>query len=236
MFLGRAARGDYRLVRTENGDEYSAKAIILATGTKYRRLGVPGEEELIGAGIHFCATCDGPFYQGQELVVVGGGNSGVEEGLFLTKFATKVTILEAGDQLRATRLLQDKVYSKAPMVEVRTKATVEAFEGNGKLKSITVKDLDTGRTEVMHPGAVFIFIGLNPNSDFVKDFVEVDERGFIKTTPTMETNVTGVFAAGDVRADSTKQVASAVGEGASVALMVRQYLEATEGSRAYDGS
>lgn len=230
------ASGVYRLVRTENGDEYGAKSIILGTGTKYRRLGIPGEDELIGAGIHFCATCDGPFYQGQEVVVVGGGNSGLEEGLFLTKFATKVTILEAGEQLRATRLLQDKAYGKAPMVEIRTSHTVEAFEGNGKLKSITVKNLGTGRTEVMHPGGVFIFIGLSPNSEFVKDVVDVDERGFIKTSPTMETNIPGVFAAGDVRAGSTKQVASAVGEGASVALMVRQYLETTEGSRAYDGS
>ena len=122
-------KGEYKLIRTEVGDEYCSKTLLLATGSRYRRLGVPGEEDYIGAGVHFCATCDGPFYKGQEMVVVGGGNSGIEEGLFLTKFATKVTVLEVRDRLGASRLLQEKAASH-PKMEVRLNATVEEFSPN----------------------------------------------------------------------------------------------------------
>ena len=230
-----SATGDYRLVRTSAGDEYSCKALLLATGTRYRRLNVPGEEDFIGAGIHFCATCDGPFYKGQEVLVVGGGNSGFQEGLFLTKFASKITILEADERLRASQLLQEKAASKPEMIEVRLQHTVQEFKGNGRLSSVVVKDLKTGAVEEMTPGAVFIFIGLDPNTEFLRGTVDLDQRGFIETSATFETNIKGVFAAGDVRAGTTKQVASAVGEGATAALMVRQYLEETEGNRGYSG-
>ncbi len=224
----------YQMVATESGDDYCSKVVLLAPGTTYRHLNVPGEEDLIGAGIHFCATCDGPFYKGQELLVVGGGNSGIEEGLFLTKFATKVTVLEANDRLRASQILQDKAASH-PQMEVRLNTTVEEFKGDGHLSSVVIKDLNTGATEEMTPGAVFIFIGLTPNTGFVKDLVDLDQWGFITTGPTLETSLNGVFAAGDARGGSTKQVASAVGEGATAALMIRQHLEATQGSRGYRG-
>ena len=229
-----SAQGDYKMVATEAGDEYCARSILLTTGAKYRRLNVPGEEDLIGAGIHFCATCDGPFYKGQELVVVGGGNSGIEEGLFLTKFATKVTILEVRDRLGASQILQEKAASH-PQIEVRLSTTVEEFRGNGKLSSVVVKDVNTGETEELTPGAVFIFIGLLPNTDFLSGTVDLDQWGSISTGPTLETSLEGVYAAGDVRAGSTKQVASAVGEGVTAALMIRQYLEKTQGSRGYKG-
>lgn len=229
-----AASGDYKMVSTEAGDEYCARAVLLTLGATYRRLNVPGEEDLIGAGIHFCATCDGPFYKGQELVVVGGGNSGVEEGLFLTKFATKVTILEVNDRLRASQILQEKAASH-PQIEVRLNTTVEEFKGDGKLESIMVKNVKTGETEELIPGAVFIFIGLLPNTGFLKGSIDLDQWGSISTGPTLETNLEGVYAAGDARAGSTKQVASAVGEGATAALMIRQYLEKTQGSRGYRG-
>jgi thioredoxin reductase (NADPH) len=223
------------MVRTDGGDEYCSRAILLATGSRYRRLGVPGEEDFIGAGIHFCATCDGPFYKGQEMVVVvGGGNSGVEEGLFLTKFATKVTVLEVRDRLGASQILQEKAASH-PQMEIRLDTTVEGFQGNGKLSSVLVKSGDTGEIEELTPGAVFVFIGLDPNVDFVRGAVDLDKWGFIQTSMSLETNIEGVFAAGDVRAGSTKQVAAAVGEGATAALMIRQYLEKTEGSRGYKG-
>ena len=189
---------------------------------------------MIGAGIHFCATCDDPFYKGKELVVVSGGNSGVEEGLFLTKFATKVTILEVGDRLRASQILQEKSASH-PQIEVRLDTTVVEFKGDGKLESLVIKDVNTEETEVMNPAAVFVFIGLLPNTGFVKDSVDLDQWGSITTSPTMETSLEGVFAANDARAGSTKQVTSAVGEGATAALMIRQYLERTQGSRAYKG-
>ena len=229
------AQGDYRIVRTEGGDEYSSKAVLLATGSTYRKLGVPGEDDLIGAGVHFCATCDGPLYKGQEMLVIGGGNSGLEEGLFLLKFASKVTILEFGDRLRASALLQEKAAGKAPMVEIKLRHTVEAFKGNGKLSSVVVRNLETGEVEEMTPGAVFVFIGLDPNTGFLKGTVELDERGFITTGENLETSMRGVFAAGDVRSGSTKQVASSAGEGANAALRIREFLEETEGSRGYKG-
>ena len=226
--------GDHKIIYTESGDEYCSSAILLAPGTRYRRLNVPGEEDLIGAGIHFCATCDGPFYKGQDLVVVGGGNSGIEEGLFLTKFATKVTVLEVRDRLGASQILQEKAASH-PQIEVRLSTTVEEFKGNGKLSSVVVKDVNTGEIEELRPGAVFIFIGLLPNTDFLRGAVDLDQWGSITTGPTLETSLEGVYAAGDARSGSTKQVVSAVGEGATAALMIRQYLEKTQGSRAYKG-
>jgi thioredoxin reductase (NADPH) len=231
---GIGSEGDYRMIRTDGGDEYCSRAILLATGSRYRRLGVPGEEDFIGSGIHFCATCDGPFYKGQEMVVVGGGNSGIEEGLFLTKFATKVTVLEVRDRLGASQILQEKAASH-PQMEIRLNTTVQGFKGNGKLSSVLIKSGDTGEIEELTPGAVFVFIGLDPNVDFVRGAVGLDKWGFIQTSVSLETNIEGVFAAGDVRAGSTKQVASAVGEGATAALMIRQYLEKTEGSRGYKG-
>ena len=228
------AQGDYKMISTESGDSYCGRSLLLTPGATYRRLNVPGEEDLIGAGIHFCATCDGPFYKGQELLLVGGGNGGVEEGLFLTKFATKVTILEVGERLRASQILQEKAASH-PQIEVRLNTTVVEFKGDGKLSSVVIKDTATGETAEITPGAVFVFIGLLPNTAFVKDSVDLDQWGAISTSPTMETSLEGVFAAGDARSGSTKQVASAVGEGATAALMIRQYLERTQGSRAYKG-
>ena len=228
------AQGDYKMISTESGDSYCSRSLLLTPGATYRRLNVPGEEDLIGAGIHFCATCDGPFYKGQELLVVGGGNSGVEEGLFLTKFATKVTILEVGERLRASQILQEKAASH-PQIEVRLNTTVVEFKGDGKLSSVVIKDTANGETAEITPGAVFVFIGLLPNTAFVKGSVDLDHWGSISTSPTMETSLEGVFAAGDARSGSTKQVASAVGEGATAALMIRQYLERTQGSRAYKG-
>ncbi len=228
------AQGDYKMISTESGDSYCSRSLLLTPGATYRRLNVPGEEDLIGAGIHFCATCDGPFYKGQELLVVGGGNSGMEEGLFLTKFATKVTILEVGERLRASQILQEKAASH-PQIEVRLNTTVVEFKGDGKLSSVVIKNTASGETEEITPGAVFVFIGLLPNTAFVKGSVDLDQWGSISTTPTMETSLEGVAAAGDARSGSTKQVASAVGEGATAALMIRQYLERTQGSRAYKG-
>lgn len=226
--------GDYKVIGTETGDEYWARALLLATGSRYRRLGVPGEADFIGAGVHFCATCDGPFYKGQDMVVVGGGNSGLEEGLFLTKFANEVKVLEMRDRLAASQTVQEKALSH-PQMEIRLNTTVQEFRGNSKLSSVVIKDLKTGAVEELRPGAVFIYIGQDPNTGFLRGAVELDQWGFIPTSETLETNIEGVFAAGDVRAGSTKQVTSAVGEGTTAALMIRQHLEKTEGSRGYKG-
>lgn len=216
--------GDYRTVITESGDEYGAMALLLAVGTRYRRLNVPGEEDFIGAGIHFCATCDGPFYKDSDMVVIGGGNSALEEGLFLTRFADKITLLVRGDRLRASSVLQEKAANHAKMT-IRYNTTVQQFTGEGRLDGVVVKDAISGQAEELNPAAVFVFIGLDPNTGFVADTVKLDEWGFIRTFDNMQTSVPGIFAAGDARAGSTKQVASAVGEGAAAALMIRQYLE-----------
>lgn len=219
-------------VETATGDHYHARAALIASGSSYRRTNAPGEDDLIGAGIHFCATCDGPFYKGaKELVVLGGGNSGLEEGLFLKQFVDRVTILERSGRLVANRLLQDKVASTDGM-GVLLNREVKAFrkkdDGSGKLGAIDVEDRETGEVEELHPAAVFEFIGLDPNTDFVKGQVELDARGLIVTDGAFQTSIPGVFAAGDVRAGSTKQLASAVGEGAAAAICIRQYLDAQD--------
>ncbi len=206
--------GDYLSMTTESGHEYGAKAVVVATGSTYRRLGVPGEDDLIGAGIHFCATCDGPFYKGsKELMVIGGGNSGVEEGLFLTQFTEKVILLEFNPELKASALLQEKARSD-PKFEIYTNTQVMEFRGGaGKLKAVLAKDRVTGETLEFHPEGAFVFIGLPPNTAFLQSKVDLDQWGFVVTDGTLLTSMAGVFAAGDLRVGSTKQLASAIGEG-----------------------
>ncbi|HEU4832012.1 MAG TPA: FAD-dependent oxidoreductase [Actinomycetota bacterium] len=216
-------------VETATGDHYHSRAALIATGSSYRMTGAPGEDDLIGAGIHFCATCDGPFYKGaNQLVVLGGGNSGLEEGLFLTQFVDKVTIVQRGDRLTASKLLQDKVMM-TPTMEVLLNREVLEFrpkdDGSGKLGAVTLRNRDTGDTEELHPAGAFVFIGLDPNTGFVKGSVDLDDRGLIVTDMGLQTSMSGVFAAGDVRSGSTKQLASAVGEGAAAAIGIRMYLE-----------
>lgn len=211
-------------VKTSDGNEYGARAVLVATGSTYRRLGAPGEDDLIGAGIHFCATCDGPFYKGQHVAVIGGGNSAGEESLFLSRFADKVTILVRGEKMTASQIVIDKVLEN-PKIDVRYNSEVTEFIGNGKLSAITVKNGRSGMSEQLTPAGVFVFIGLTPNSGWLPAEIERDKYGFIITKPTLETSLPGVFAAGDVRLGSTKQAASAVGEGATAALMVREYLK-----------
>lgn len=214
-------------VHLSTGDVIKAKSVLIATGSKYRRTGAQGESDLIGAGIHFCATCDGPFYKDAEkIVVIGGGNSGLEEGLFLTQFAKHVTILEFSDTLKASKLLQSKV-ADHPQMDVRTMTEVTAFVGkNGKLTSVTTLDRESGSTGEIEASGAFVFIGLDPNTAFIKGRIDVDDTGFITTDRTFQTNMPGVFAAGDVRAGSTKQLASAVGEGATAAIQIRYYIDA----------
>jgi len=229
----------YHEVYTSDGKHYHACAILLATGASYRRLDVPGEDDYIGAGIHFCATCDGPFYKGaKEIVVVGGGNSAVEEGLHLTNFAEKVTLLVRGDKLTASQIAIDKVNEPSSKVEVRYNTAVEAFDGqDSKLKSIKTRNTVTGEVVELHPAAAFVFIGQQPNTEFAKDYLATDKYGFIltghdmshKTSSDMqalqfETSVPGIFTAGDARHGSVKQVASAVGEGAAAAISIREFL------------
>jgi thioredoxin reductase (NADPH) len=227
-----SSQGEQVDVETATGEHYHARAALVATGSTYRRTDAPGEDDLIGAGIHFCATCDGPFYRGAgELVVLGGGNSGLEEGLFLTEFAEKVTIVQRGDRLTANKLLQDKVQRHERMEVLVNREVVEFRaepDGSGKLGALVLRSSETGQTQELHPAAVFVFIGLDPNTGFVKGVLDLDARGLILTGMGCMTSLPGVFAAGDVRSGSTKQLASAVGEGAAAAIGIRQYLEALE--------
>ena len=235
---------NYHCVDTADGSEYSARAVLFATGSRYKHLGAPGEDEFIGAGIHFCATCDGPFYKGLPVAVIGGGNSAAEESLFLVKFVEKVTLLVRGSELSASQIIQDKTLNH-PQIEVRFNTEVTKFSGEGgKLKAMEIKDIKTGASETIHPSGVFVFIGLTPNTSILEGTdVERSKWGFVQTGHDLvhdgrkipafggrepmflETSIPGIFAAGDVRQGSTKQVASAAGEGATAALLIREYLK-----------
>jgi thioredoxin reductase (NADPH) len=235
---------NYHCVDTSDGSEYSAEAVIIATGSRYRRLGVPGENDYIGAGVHFCATCDGPFYKGKHVVVVGGGNSAAEESLLLTKFADRVTILVRGDSFKASPVIQDNVL-RDPKITIQWQTEVEEFVGaQSKLTHLKLKHRQRGERSELAVDGAFIFIGLDPNTSFLAETaVQRDQWGFIVTghdlvhdgnrpagyetrePALLETSVPGIFATGDVRAGSTKQVASATGEGATAALLVREHLK-----------
>jgi thioredoxin reductase (NADPH) len=218
--------GDDLLTRLASGQELTSHAVIAATGSTYRRLDVPGEDDLIGAGVHFCATCDGPFYKGaDELVVIGGGNSALEEGLHLSEFAGRVRVL-ARSGLSASAVLQERVRSD-PQFVVHTGVDIVALEGQrGRFSAVVARDRESGEEHRYPAEAAFVFIGLTPNSAFLGHAVERDAGGFLVTSATMETSIPGVFAAGDVRAGSTKQLGSAVGDGIAALLMVRRRLEA----------
>jgi len=218
------SKGKYREVVTADGGTYGAKVVLIATGSHYRRLSVPGEDELIGINIHFCATCDGAFYKDKHVLVIGGGNSAFQEGLFLTRFATRVTIVEFAPQVKASKVLQDKVAGRDDMTVVTNHAVQEFVIANGKLAAIKVQDRETGEIKEWHADGVFVFIGLSPNSGFLPPEIERDRWGFVATDKTLQTSVKGIFAVGDVRGGSTKQIASAAGEGATAALMIREYL------------
>ena len=242
--VGLHSHDNYHCVTTADGSEYSARAVLVATGSKYRRLGVPGEDDFIGAGIHFCATCDGPFYAGRPVAVVGGGNSAAEESLFLVKFVERVTLLVRGSRLEASQVIQEKVLGH-PQIDVRFNTEVTHFAGaGGKLRTVGIKNTVTGAHETIHPAGVFVFIGLTPNSAFLHETpVTRNAWGFVTTGHDLvhggqplpgfegrepmflETSLPGVFAAGDVRQGSTKQVASAAGEAATAALLIREYLK-----------
>jgi thioredoxin reductase (NADPH) len=237
-------KDNYHCVTTADGSQYSCKTLLITTGSRYKRLEVPGESEYLGAGVHFCATCDGPFYKGKQVAVVGGGNSATEESLLLTKFADRVIILVRNGAFKATRIIQNKVLTH-PKIEVRWHTEVSAFSGvRGKLKELKIRNNQTQQTNVLPVDGAFLFLGLTPNTGFLKDSgIVLDSWGFIVTGPALkhgpplspqfnhrdpfllETSIPGIFAAGDVRDASTKQVVSAAGEGGSAALEIREYLK-----------
>ncbi|QJU06784.1 FAD-dependent oxidoreductase [Candidatus Saccharibacteria bacterium oral taxon 955] len=214
-------------ILTVDGNEVRAKAVLIATGSDYNKLNIPGEAEYYGRGVHYCATCDGAFYRDKRLVVVGGGNSGVQEAIFLTRFASHIDLL-VRSTVKASQVLQDdlKKYIDDGKVTIHLETMPTEIVADNTGKVTAVKATKAGEaTEFMVDG-VFIFIGLKPNTQFLEGSgVELDERRLIKTDNHLATSLPGVFASGDVRSGATMQVASAVGEGATAALSIREYLE-----------
>jgi thioredoxin reductase (NADPH) len=211
-------------------DTYIARAVILAPGSDYRKLGVPGEEEFrsAGAGVSYCGTCDAPFFKGKQVVAVGGGNTALEETLHLIKFAEKVTLIHRRDEFRATKVLQEELLAKANepnsslIIKYSTVAT--AIEGEGKVQSIKLKNVKTGEEENYLCDGVFIFVGMVPNTGFLRGFVELTENGFIKCDCAyLRTKVPGIFVAGDCRIGAAMQLATAIGDGVVAAMMLKQY-------------
>ncbi len=218
--------GQYKKIETTYSGTFAARAVLIATGSDYKRLGVPGEEEFYGRGVHFCATCDGAFYRDKRLVVVGGGNSAAQEGVFLTKFASHIDMLVRGDHLKASDVLIKKIESSDKITVHLNTTTDEIIGEDNKVVAVGATDKTTKESKRIDTDGVFVFIGLLPNTGFLKDSdIELDEHGFIVTDRTLQTSMPGVFSAGDVRAGATQQIASAVGEGATAALMIREYLE-----------
>lgn len=217
--------GENLKLTTDSG-EVSAKAVLIATGSDYRKLGIPGEEEYYARGVHYCATCDGAFYKEKRLIVVGGGNSGAQEALFLTRFATHIDLL-VRSELRASEVLQRKLEEAKDKITVHTEVTTDEIVGrDNKVIGAKITHKKTGEQELVEADGVFVFIGLLPNTQFLKDSdIELDEVGLIKSDLNLQTSMPGVFVAGDVRSGATMQIATAVGEGATAALKIREYLE-----------
>lgn len=220
-------REDDHVTVTVDGSDVHAKAVLIATGSDYNKLGIPGEAEYYGRGVHYCATCDGAFYRDKKLVVVGGGNSGVQETIFLTRFTTHIDLL-VRSTLKASEVLQKELqkYVDEGKVTIHLRTTPDEIvaDESGTIRYVTATK-DGQKTEFATDG-VFIFVGLKPNTQFLEGSgVALDEHGLIKTDQHLATNIPGVFASGDVRSGATMQIASAVGEGASAALAMREYLE-----------
>lgn len=217
--------GDTKIV-TIDGEEVAAKTVLIATGSDYKKIGVPGEAELYGRGVHYCATCDGAFYRERRLAVVGGGNSALQETIFLTRYASHIDLL-VRSEMRASEVLQRELqkYVDAGKVTVHVQTTTdEIVSTDGRVSSVRItKD---GEQHTLAVDGVFVFVGLLPNTQFLEGSgVELDELGLIKTNEHLETTVKGVFASGDVRSGATMQIASAAGEGATAALSIREYLD-----------
>jgi thioredoxin reductase (NADPH) len=217
--------GEDRVVKLDSAQELRAKAIILATGGSPNLLNVPGEKELSGRGVSYCAICDGAFFRNQIIVVVGGGDAAVEEGMFLTKFGSKVILIHRRDELRAAKIIQKRAFAN-PKMEFVWDSVAEKINGGQKVTSITVKNVKTGQLSDIECGAVFVFIGFVPNSNLVREGLEKDAGGYIITNFKMETSVPGIYACGDVRSQLVKQITNAVGDATTAAVAAEKYIEA----------
>lgn len=214
--------GDVKKVITDD-EEFETRTVIVATGSKHRLLGVPGEEELNSRGVSYCAVCDGAFFRDQDLLVVGGGDSAVEEAIFLTQFAKTVTIVHRRDELRAQKVLQDRAFANEK-INFIWDSVVKEIKGENRVESVVIENVKTNQVTEHAFGGVFIYVGLDPVSDFTKDLQIQDESGWIVTDDHMKTRVAGVFAVGDVRQKDLRQVTTAVGDGAIAGQEAYKYI------------
>lgn len=230
------AYGDIKEVR-DDGDvktviagnkEYKAYAVIITTGAEYKKLGVPGEEELGGRGVSYCAVCDGAFFKGKELVVVGGGDSAVEEGVYLTRFASKVTIVHRRDQLRAQKILQQRAFDNDKVEFIWNHTVKEIREKDGKVGSVLLVNTKTGEEQEFSTDGVFIYIGMLPLNEAVRHLGITNEEGYVVTNEKMETSIPGIFAAGDIREKPLRQIVTATGDGSIAAESAQKYVESVK--------
>ena len=217
------------LIELSDGEVIKAGAVIISTGAKWNSLNVPGEKELSGRGVSYCATCDGPLFRGKDVVVVGGGDTALEDALFLTKFANKVTIVHRRDKLRATKILQERAFANKK-IEMCLGATCIEILGKTKVEGIRLKDVNTGRERIIKADGVFVLIGLSPNSDIVKGLIKLCPKGYVLTDEEMKTSVDGIFACGDVRMKMLRQVVTATGDGAIAATSAEHYIDRLKGT------
>jgi len=218
---------DYHIVRTNEGD-FAARAVILTGGADHNKLGVPGEERLTGRGVSYCATCDGAFFPNVPVAVVGGGDAALDEGLFLTRYASKVHIIHRRDTLRASAILQKRAFSNEKIAFIWD-TVVEEILGENEVTGVRLKNLKTGETSTLDVAAVFVFVGLHPNSEYLRGKVRMDEGGHIFVNEWMETEIPGLFAAGDIRVNSARQVVAAAGDGATAAIRADHYISSRFG-------
>lgn len=224
--------GEIKVVKGEKG-EYKGKVLIIATGATPKKLGAPGEKELTGKGVSYCATCDGDFFTDLEVFAVGGGNSAVEEGMFLTKFARKVTIVHRRDELSCAKSIEEKAKDN-PNIEFMFNTSIKELHGDGILEKVVFENTVTGETmeyeadEEDGTMGVFVFVGLNPQTDLFKDKINMDKKGYIITDEDMRTNIDGVFAAGDCRVKTLRQVVTATSDGAIATINAEKYIENKE--------
>ena len=207
---------------------YGALAVIIATGANWRRLGVPGEERFIGKGVSFCATCDGPFYRNREVAVVGGGDTAIQEAIYLTRFAKKVTVIHRRDRLRATAILQKRALEN-PKIAFAWNSVVESIDGLDLVQWVRLKDVKTGATRELSADGVFIFVGLTPNTAAFHGLVALDKGGYVTVDANMQTSAPGIFACGDCTAKRLRQVVTACGDGATAAFSAQLYCEEMKG-------
>lgn len=207
-------------------EEYKARTVIITTGAEYKKLGVPGEEELTGRGVSYCAVCDGAFFKDKEIVVIGGGDSAVEEGVYLTRFASKVTIIHRRDELRAQKILQQRAFDNEKIEFLWNTVCTEMVEEDGKLGKLMLEDTQTGEKSEFATAGVFVYIGLLPLNDPVLNLGITNDEGYIVTNEEMETTIPGIFAAGDIRDKMLRQIITATGDGSIAAQAAQKYIEA----------